>query len=308
MNMTFHQELVRFDAVVAQVVPEAVPSMGSGLNDEGISALRTMVAPLDLGEEIEQLYRWHDGSALSVFGGKRLLSAAEIIRDREFQLHALQRPPAWLQFTDGPTYFFATLDVPGCETDPTVWSGDTHDVWLCRMHDSLESMIGSLSDAGVDPSVSLSQRREQLLGSLRYGGNYRLERSPGSFTFPDPPRGTYLTLFDEGTPEPWLRSLGTSSGDLLPLGATTTIAELRSAAPRGEASGTIQGRTTRVAGPITGIGFTIDDGTGTVRLVAHDQVTHLGPISGTFVEADVSMAPDGSCQLLALRRLPEWIQ
>lgn len=113
-------------------------------------------------------------------------------------------------------------------------------------------------------------------------------------------------LFDEGTPEPWLRSLGTSSGDLLPLGATTTIAELRLAAPRGEASGTIRGRTTHVAGPITGIGFTIDDGTGTVRLVAHDQVTHLGPISGTLVEADVSMAADGSCQLLALRRLPEW--
>ena len=171
-NMTFHQELVRFDAVVAQVVPEAVPSMGSGLNDEGIRALRTMVAPLDLGEEIEQLYRWHDGSALSVFGGKRLLSAAEIIQDREFQLHALERPPAWLQFTDGPEYYFATLDVPGCETDPTVWSGNTHDVWLCRMHDSLESMIGSLSDAGLDPSVSLS------------------ERSPGSFTFPDPPPGT----------------------------------------------------------------------------------------------------------------------
>ena len=81
MNMTFHQELVRFDAVVAEIVPEAVQSMGSGLNDEGIRALRTMIAPLDLGEDIEQLYRWHDGSALSVFGGKRLLSAAEIIRD-----------------------------------------------------------------------------------------------------------------------------------------------------------------------------------------------------------------------------------
>ena len=306
--MTFHQELVRFDAVVAELVPEAVQSMGSSLSDEGVRALQAMIAPMDLGEDIEQLYRWHDGSALSVFGGKRLLSAAEIIRDREFQLRALKRPPAWLQFTDGPGYYFATLDVPGCETDPTVWGGDTHDAWLCRMHDSLESMIGSLSDAGLDCSVSLSQRREQLLGSLRDGGKYRLERSPGSFTFPDPPSGISLTLFDEGTPEPWLRSLGTSSDDLLPLGATATIAELRSAASRGEASGTIQGRTTHVAGPITGIGFTIDDGTGTVRLVADYQVTHLGPISGTFVEADVSVAADGSCQLLALRRLPEWIK
>ena len=62
----FHQELVRFDAVVAEVVPEAVQSMGSGLNDEGVRALRTIIAPMDLGEDIEQLYRWHDGSALSV--------------------------------------------------------------------------------------------------------------------------------------------------------------------------------------------------------------------------------------------------
>ncbi|MEC5167697.1 hypothetical protein RCH11_000147 [Glaciihabitans sp. GrIS 2.15] len=149
--MTFHQELVRFDAVVAEVVPEAVPSMGSGLNDEGITALRTVIAPMDLGEDIEQLYRWHDGSALSVFGVKRMLSAAEIIQDREFQRHALERPPAWLQFTDGPGYYFATLDAPGCETDPAVWSGDTHNVWLCRMHDSLESMIGSLNDPVSTP-------------------------------------------------------------------------------------------------------------------------------------------------------------
>ncbi len=63
MKMMFHRGLVRFDAVVAEVVPEAVQSMGSGLNDEGIRALRTMIAPLDLGEDIEQLYRWHDGSA-----------------------------------------------------------------------------------------------------------------------------------------------------------------------------------------------------------------------------------------------------
>lgn len=304
--MTFEQELARFDEAVAEVVPEAAKSMGPGLDDNGIEELQRAVAPLRLGEDIEEMYRWHNGSALSVFGGKRLLSAAEIIQDREFQLHVLERPPAWLQFTDGPDFYFATLDVPGCDTNPTVWSGDTHDVWLCRMHVSLESMIGSFNDMALDSSESLQRRKELLLGSLRYGGNYRLERSPGSFTYPNPPQGTYLTLFDEGTPESWLHSLGTTSGNLLPRGATMTIAELRLAAPGGEASGTVRGRTTNVGGPISAIGFTIDDGTGTIRLVANNKVTHLGPVSQTMVEADVTMAEDGSCHLLALRRSPEW--
>jgi hypothetical protein len=304
--MTFQQELTRFDTVIAEVVPEAVESMGSGLDDGGIEELRRAVSPLRLGVDIEAMYRWHNGSSLSVFGGKRFLPAAEIVRNREFQLDVLERPPAWLQFTDGPDFYFASLDVPGCDPDPTIWSGDTHDIMLCRMHDSLESMIGSFNDMALDSSESLQRRKELLLGSLRYGGNYRLERSPGSFTYPNPPQGTFITLFDEGTPESWLRSLGTSSGDLLPSGATMTIAELRLAAKKGEAFGTVQGRTTNVGGPVRAIGFTIDDGTGTIRLVADNKVTHLGPVSQTMVEADVTMAEDGSCRLLALRRLPEW--
>lgn len=304
--MTFHQELNRFDAAIAEVAPEAVKSMGPGLGDSGIEELRRAVAPLRLGADIEEIYRWHNGSTLSVFGGKRFLPADEIVQNREFQLQVLERPPAWLQFTDGPDFYFATLDVPGRDTDPTIWSGDTHDVMLCRMHDSLESMIGSFSDMALDLSVPLPRRRELLLGRVRNDTNYRLGRSPGSFTYPNPPQGTYITLFDEGTPESWIRSLGTTSDDLLPRGATITIAELRLASRRGEAFGTVQGMTTNVGGPVAAIGFTIDDGTGTIRLVANKKITQLGPVSKTIVEADVTMAQDGRCHLHALRRSPEW--
>lgn len=304
--MTLQQELSRFDAAIAEVVPGAVEAMGLGLDGSGIEELRRAVVPLRLGEDIEALYRWHDGISVPIFGGKRFLPAAEIVRDRDFQVAVLERPPAWLQFTDGPDFYFATLDLPGRDPNAAIWSGDTHDIMLCRMHDSLESMIGSFNDMAFDVLETLQRRKELLLGGLRYGGNYRLQRSPGSFTYPNPPEGTYLTLFGEGTPESWLRSLGTTSGDLLPHGATITIAELRLAAKKGEAFGTVQGRTTNVGGPITAIGFTIDDGTGTIRLVANNKLTHLGPISQTIVEADVTMAEDGSCHLLALRRWPEW--
>jgi hypothetical protein len=304
--MTLQHELSRFDAAIAVVVPEAVEAMGLGLSESGIEELRRAVAPLRLGEDIEALYRWHNGISGPVFGGKRFLPAAEIVLDREVQVDVLERPPAWLQFTDGPDFYFATLDLPGHVPDPVIWSGDTHDIMLCRMHDSLESMIGSFNDMAFDTSETLQRRKELLLGSLRNGGNYRLQRSPGSFTYPGPPEGTFIMLFDEGTPESWLRSLGITSGDLLPRGATMTIAELRLAARQGEVSGTVQGRTTNVGGPVTAVGFTIDDGTGTIRLVANNKVTHLGPVSQTMVEADVIMAEDGSCHLLGLRRSPEW--
>ena len=304
--MTLQHELSHFDAAIAAVVPEVAEAMGSGLDDSGIEELRRVVAPLRLGEDIEALYRWHNGITVPIFGGKRFLPAAEIVRDREFQVDVLEHPPAWLQFTDGPDFYFATLDLPGHEPNAVIWSGHTHDVMLCRMHDSLESMIGSFNDMAFDLLETLQRRKELLLGGLRYGGNYRLQRSPGSFTYPNPPDGTYIELFDEGTPESWLRSLGTTSGDLLPRGATITIAELRLAARNGEAFGTVQGRTTNVGGPITAIGFTIDDGTGTIRLVANNKLTHLGPTSQTMVEAEVTMAEDGSCHLLALRRSPEW--
>ena len=70
--MTLEQELARFDAAIAEVVPEAVKSMAPGLDDNGIEELRRAVAPLRLGDDIEEMYRWHNGSALSVFGGKRI--------------------------------------------------------------------------------------------------------------------------------------------------------------------------------------------------------------------------------------------
>ena len=305
--MTLQQEFARFDTAIAEVVPEAVTGMGAGLDASEIEELRRAVVPMRLGEDIESLYRWHDGSDLPVFGGKRLLPAAEIIRAREFQIHTLELPPAWLQFTDGGEFFFATLDVTGCDPESAIWAGDTHDVILCWMHDSLESMIGSFNDMAFDVSESLGRRKELLFGALRHGGTYRLGQSPGSFAYPDPPAGTYLALFDEGTPESWIRSLGTTSEELLPRGATMTIAELCSAAMKGEVFATVQGRTTNVGGPIVAIGFTLDDGTGTIRLVANNTLTHLGPISETMVEADVTMARNGTCELLALRRSPGWV-
>jgi hypothetical protein len=304
--MTLQHELSRFDAAVAEIAPEVLEAMGLGLSDNEIDELRRAVSPLHLSADIEAQYRWHDGISFPVFGGKRFLPAAEIVRDRAFHVDVLERPPAWLQFTDGPKFYFATLDLPGYDPNPAIWSGDTHDIMLRRMHDSLESMIGSFNDMAFDASETVQRRKELLLGGLRDGGNYRLQRSPGSFTYPDPPDGTYIVLFDEGTPELWLRSLGTTSRDLQPRGATITIAELRLAARKGEVFGTVQGRTINVGGPITAIGFTIDDGTGTIRLVANNKVTHLGPISQTRVEADVTVAEDGSCHLLALRRSPEW--
>lgn len=306
--MALQHELDRFEAVLTELLPEAATSLGPGLDDNGIEKLRRAVAPLGLGHDVEQMYRWHNGSTMPVFGGKRLLPASDVIRDRAFQVDTLGRPPAWLQFTDGPDFHFTTLDVAGCESDRTVWSGDTHDVWLARMHDSIESMIASFNDMALDASEPPQRRREMLLGSLRWGGDYRLKRSPGSFAYPNPPTGTYIVLFDEGTPEPWLRSLGTSSRDLIPTGATITIADLRTAAQSGEASGTIRGRTTNVAGPLSAIGFSIDDGTDTVRLVADNKVTHIGPVAQTMVEADVTLAMNGSCQLHALRRAPEWLK
>ncbi|GAA3878079.1 hypothetical protein GCM10022381_20630 [Leifsonia kafniensis] len=306
--MSLSEELARFDDVLADVFPEGFESMGEGLGDAGIERLRRAVAPFTLGAEVEQLYRWHDGSVLPVFGGKRFLCTTEIILNRAFHLSLSGRTPAWLQFTDGPEYYFATLDVAGCDPVASVWCANTHDIGISRMHDSLEAMIGTFIDMGETPTLSAEQRTALLLGGLRYDDEYRLIRSPGAYDRPNPPPGTFIMLFDEGTPEPWIRSLGSSTDELLPRGATTTVAELiRHAELHGEASGTIQGLTTHVGGPLHAIGFSIDDGTGALSFVADDKRLILGPVSQTRIEADVFLAPDGRCQLRALRRSPDWV-
>ncbi|MHA6668098.1 SMI1/KNR4 family protein [Homoserinimonas sp. A447] len=239
--MSLLRELKRFDIVLEELFPE-LPAPRPGLDEPGIDEFRLAVAPLDLSADLETLYRWHDGLEHRVLGGKRMLSAAEVSGSRDFNISSLEHPPAWLPFTDGPDFHFVSLGVPGCSADPSVWAGHTHDVWLNLTHESLEAMIATFNDMATDASESFDRRRELLLGALRYGGEYRLGRSPHAFRYPDPPAGTSIVKYETGTPEPWLRSMGTSTKSLLPRGATTTIADLLDASTHGTVSGTVQGR------------------------------------------------------------------
>jgi hypothetical protein len=301
--MTLRAALERFDKTLLAVYPEGHASLAPGLRDDQLDDLRRAILPMELTADLEELYRWHNGSTLRIVCGGVFLSVEALLKSRAFEIQELGHPPAWLHLTDGPAYHFATLNVPGSGTEPAVWQGDTHDMWLCRMHDSLEALFLTLGDIAADESVAAEDRRKHLDGlGPRWMAPHRLRNSPGSFAYPDPPTGTYISVFPEPDwPRQWLVSLGATGDELLPKGGTTPIAELTS----GDlAAATVAGEVIRLTKTNDWTYMAIQDSSGILELTVDNSRTVLSPIIRTWVEADIEQSQPGSWTATALRRQP----
>jgi hypothetical protein len=301
-RMSLSGELARFETLLAARFPTVLAEMNPGLDDERVARLREALLPMGLTDEIETLYRWHDGGAPYLFGGWQFLPIDWVLDEREFYLEELEEPPAWLRIFDDHSISFVSLDVLGYGSHPGVWYGHTHDGWLSRLFLSIESMVATCSDAieagllievGTADWSGLRMSEESSLDSLEFTP-LRVAREAVTFVYPDPPTGTYLTReADVDWPRPWLASLGLDPSAPELTGATSTISELIARSSDADASGTILASVTRFGFGDNTWFATVDDGTGELFLVGPKEGLY-GPRMGQRAEFDVNvMQPRG---------------
>lgn len=113
----------------------------------------------------------------------------ELIDWYRFTCEELESPRTWLPVFDDHIVNVVTLDVPGLPlSDPSVWYGHTHDIWLERLFDSISAMLDVVCDAAEEGALTqmhgrLGLHRGEGVQSLdgRAWSRYRLARSPSAF-------------------------------------------------------------------------------------------------------------------------------
>lgn len=293
--MTTTSALRRLEGLLADHHPDRLVQMAPGLDDEGVEQLRAALEPMRLPQQVEHLYRWRNGGDSGVFGGWRLRPVGELLEWRAFCLEEMEEPPAWLQLFDDQCLAFTSLDVPGQPaSDTSVWYGHTHDASVNRLFDSIEALVDVCADAlaagqlhDVDGRLVMDAT-DSVVG--RQWDTLRRRRGPGTFVYPDPPAGTYLSRFpDAAWPEPWLASLGRGTPELRPHEAMTTIAGLLADAGRGSATGLIEARLDRVLEMRLATYAISDDGSGQLMLEFPVGVTPFPLMRSSTYQFDVTV-------------------
>ena len=298
------QALSRFETVMSHAWPAWFARLGPGLDDAGIQRLRDAVAPYLVPPQVEALYRWRNGGDHGVFGGWRMRPLDELLHWYRFTCDELESPPTWLPVFEDQIVNVVTLDVPGlAPSDPSVWYGHTHDMWLSRLFDSVGALLDVVADAAE--AGALVEQGQQL--GLSSGGqvhsldgepwtSWRLDRCPDAFRWPDPPAGTHLvSLPDPDWPQEWLRPVGVTPGTLALRGATHSVAELVAAAASGrQVRGTIRGRVVSGVGTPGWWSPLVSDGSG--QITVHCETRHLPVmvVVGSEGEFDVLLEPGGT--------------
>lgn len=288
--------LARFESVMGSRHPDWVAQLRPGLDDAGVDRLRLAVAPFEVPRQVEALYRWRDGGDAGVFGGWHMRPVEKLIDWYRFTCEQLESPGTWLPVFDDQMVNVVTLDMPGLSpSDPSVWSGHTHDAWLERLFDSVAILLHVVCDAADDDALKevngqLGVQRNEWVESLDglAWSTYRLARSPSSYRYPDPPAGTYLSRFpDRDWPREWLLPLGVTPDSLVLRGPTHTISQLIAAAAEGAVEATIRGRVVTGSG---GAGFwnpVVDDGTASIVVACDTRTVPISVGVGTDGEFDV---------------------
>jgi hypothetical protein len=293
--MAIERALGRFEKVIGAAWPQQFSTLLPGLDDSSVEELRRAVDPFELPRQVEAMYRWRGGGDTGVFGGWRMRSAEDLIRWYEFTNTDLGEPAIWLPVFDDQIVNVVTLDLPGgSPSDSSVWYGHTHDAWLHRLFDSIESLVDVVSDAaaagaliaGAGDRLVLAETQESLDG--QGWSDLRLRRCPGSFRWPDPPPGTYLGRSpNPDWPRPWLTAIGITDESLTLRGATHTIAELIAAAASGQVAGTIRGQVITGAGGMGWWNPVVRDGSAELVVHCDTRLVPISPAVGQEAEFDV---------------------
>lgn len=205
----------RFESVIGAAWPKQFAALQPGLDDAQLQALRDAVSPYLLLAQVEELYRWRGGGRASVFGGWYLKPVDRLIEDYRLNTTEYDYPPVWLPVFGGEKLVnIVTLDLPGeAPSGEEVWAGDTHDVWIWRLFESIEALLDVVCDAAeagvlIEEWDSLVTREGEPLDGHTWT-EYRLRREPDTFRWPDPPEGSNIYFFpDPSWPRAWLLASG----------------------------------------------------------------------------------------------------
>jgi hypothetical protein len=150
-----------------------------------------------------------------------------------------------------------------------------------------------------------------MVGLVRAGLYQRLEYSDGPVWFLPGPDNEELERGMRPTPAPhtthgtalhvggdildwpghWQHVNGLRQADLVPRGATHSIAEVLASPPTEGLRATIAARVTDYAGGGSWARVRVDDGTGTLNVYCPAETTLLGPRNGEWNEFDIVVAP-----------------
>jgi hypothetical protein len=295
--MALGEKLHRLDSVLAEVAPASLAAMEPGLDDAGIERFQRSVAPFGLPEQLETLYRWHDGGAANVLGTWAFSSLDWVLVARAHALSQLGDPPAWLGFDRENPLEFVGLDVPGTITDPSVWSGWYDDDKVQRDYDSIEALVETSLDLFARGEFEVLESGWIIWRLDELGVEpFRLARNPTSFkfTYPAPwrPGTTHSHWPSDDWPEAWTQSIGMIPNIWRLKGATHTIAELVAESATSEVAARVHvrvGSLDRGSG-----GLEVSDATGSLLVEWNEVVSLLGGSPGQRVEAEIAMPRGGN--------------
>jgi hypothetical protein len=303
-SMALGEKLQQLESVLAEVAPASLAALEPGLDDAGVERFQQAVAPFGLPEQLETLYRWHDGGAANVLGTWAFNSLDWVLVARANALSQLGDPPAWLGFDRQNPLEFVGLDVPGTVADASVWSGWYDDDKVQRDYDSIETLVDTSldlfasSEFEVLESGWISWRLDELGVEP-----FRLARNPTSFkfTYPAPwrPGTTHSHWPSDDWPEAWTQSIGIVPNVWRLKSATHTIAELVTESAKSEVTGRVHvrvGSLDRESGVLE-----VSDATGTLLVQWNRVVSLLGGSPGQRVEAEITV-PGGNPETESLGR------
>lgn len=278
--------LAALDAHWAQRDPGWPKRVPAGLSKAHIEQAERELKPMVLSDELRILYNWHDGDGEGqVFGDDwpYFLPLSEAVEQWRFGRDELGWTPCWFPFKSfDKQYWIALIDSVPAESSGILnfWVDDNPKLYLpsieamVRLHlDALgQGLVGSrFDDSREQRHDAMEALRERHMGPIVVRGEQLADEISSVFTI--------------DWPSAWKEAGGIDEAAEVPVGSTTTIAELASGQT---SSGVVRGDVTWYGGGGDWGIAELDDGTGRI-LIAYPQGTPGGRNLGIGVSSELTV-------------------
>ncbi len=257
-----------------------------GLTQREIQDAEAAIHPMVLSDELRILYGWHDGDGDGlVFGDDwpYFLPLSAAIEWWRFGHDELGWTPCWFPLKSfDKQYWIALIDSVRQENSGILnfWVDDNPELYL----PSIEAMVRWHLDCLTEGLVGsrFDDSRE-----MRFDAMERLRRRQTGpiFVRGEPLADDSSSVFTIDWPSAWKEAAGIDAANEIPVGATTTIADLLSGKVSG---GIIRGQVTWYGGAGNWGIAEIDDGTGRT-LIAYPEGTPGGRNLGMRVKSELTL-------------------
>jgi len=265
-----------------------------GLTQREIQDAEAAIHPMVLSDELRILYGWHDGDGDGlVFGDDwpYFLPLSAAIEWWRFGHDELGWTPCWFPLKSfDKQYWIALIDSVRQENSGILnfWVDDNPELYL----PSIEAMVRWHLDCLTEGLVGsrFDDSRE-----MRFDAMERLRRRQTGpiFVRGEPLADDSSSVFTIDWPSAWKEAAGIDAANEIPVGATTTIADLLSGKVSG---GIIRGQVTWYGGAGNWGIAEIDDGTGPhIDRVPRRKTGRAQPWDGGRERADIEVSRRSAC-------------